>query len=542
MAALCPGLWLRACLLPGLVCMLSLTGSDAASDTGSTTRPIKALMFVLVDDLGFNDLLGTDNISAPFVRELAQESVRLDNYYVEPVCSPARSALMAGRYPPRFGLQHQVIWSGQPAGVPLNETFFPELLSQAGWATHAIGKYHLGFYSWPHTATFRGFDSFYGFFGGGQDYLTHVEADGSESPGPQLGNGYDFWQTDGRNCGPGCAVPLRNASGVYSTSAFSQRAVDLVQAHDGVKPLFVYLAFQAVHGPIEAPQEYVDRNQHIPKGRRRTFAGMISCLDEGLRNISLALKDKGWWDDTAIIISTDNGGDTSQAVGGKCPPLSYCGGTGNNWPLRGGKHTVWEGGVRGFAMLRHPLLSGAGGWRYPGLFHLVDWFRTVLSMAGVTSTEPATAKLDGVDQWPALLARNGSVYSRRQEVLLQLDPWGIAYHGQQGDGPKAALRQGPWKIIVGPPGCPDAVFRPEAPPPAKHKPSCSRLPASSVLLFHVESDPAETTNVAAQHPDIVAQLKARLLHYNLTSVQPFYPDNDPKADPKLHDGLWEPWQ
>eukprot|EP00051_Salpingoeca_urceolata_P015672 m.204486 g.204486 ORF g.204486 m.204486 type:complete len:193 (-) comp18472_c1_seq1:1469-2047(-) len=139
MAALCPGLWLRACLLPGLVCMLSLTGSDAASDTGSTTRPIKALMFVLVDDLGFNDLLGTDNISAPFVRELAQESVRLDNYYVEPVCSPARSALMAGRYPPRFGLQHQVIWSGQPAGVPLNETFFPELLSQAGWATHAIG-------------------------------------------------------------------------------------------------------------------------------------------------------------------------------------------------------------------------------------------------------------------------------------------------------------------------------------------------------------------------------------------------------------------
>ena len=182
-------------------------------------------------------------------------------------CQCARPSFSVdhGRYAPRFGLQHQVIWPGAPGDFS-NETTLAEHLKASGYSTAAVGKYHMGLFKWEHTPTFRGFDSFLCFFGGGEDYFTHMEGPGSESPGPKLGSGFDMWFQDRPRCAEGCARDLANnrskhssssscnkvppsmspaaagsgsdcvpppfVNGKYSTELFGSRAVQVIEEHE----------------------------------------------------------------------------------------------------------------------------------------------------------------------------------------------------------------------------------------------------------------------------------------------------------------------
>ena len=152
----------------------------------------------------------------------------------------------------------------------------------------------MGASAWDYTPTWRGYASFYGFYSGGQDYFTHG---GDQS--------LDFHLEEGERCGENCSLPQWDAVGQYSTTLFSQRAVAVVHAHDPEVPLFLYLAYQAVHAPSEVPESYKDAyNGIIEDEHRRTFAGMLSCADEGIGNVTTALDAKGMLEHTLLIFST----------------------------------------------------------------------------------------------------------------------------------------------------------------------------------------------------------------------------------------------
>ena len=272
------------------------------SSTASAKRP--HVLFIVLDDLGFDDVgFRSHEIKTPTIDGLAAKGIVLDSYYVQDVCSPSRATFQTGRY----AMHHSIVDWIPPAsayGLPLNETTLADKMKSAGYATHAVGKWHLGFYKWAFTPTFRGFDSFLGFYSGGEDYFTHETA-----------GGYDMRRDPSPRCGANCSQVLWQAQGTYSTTLFSEEAVRVVGAHDESEPLFLYLAYQGVHSPAEVPQSYIDPYaSSIADPKRRKFAGMLSAVDEGIKNVTDALEAKGMLDDTFIVFTSDNVRRTSVVV------------------------------------------------------------------------------------------------------------------------------------------------------------------------------------------------------------------------------------
>ena len=271
-----------------------------AAEPLSKSAKAPHVLFVVVDDLGFDDVgfRSGNEIHTPNIDAFAKSGLVLDQYYVQDVCSPSRSTFMTGRY----AMHHSVVDWIPPAsayGLPLNETTLAQLFKRAGYATHMSGKWHMGFYKWAMTPTFRGFDSFVGFYSGGEDYFTH-----------ESGGAYDFRRDPSPNCGEGCSQIAWQDQGSYSTTVFSEEAVRVVGAHDPSRqPLFLYLAFQGVHSPAQVPPAYEQQyEESITDPKRRTFAGMLSAVDEGIGNVTKALAAKGMLEDTLIVFTTDNGG------------------------------------------------------------------------------------------------------------------------------------------------------------------------------------------------------------------------------------------
>jgi len=399
------------------------------------------VLFVVIDDLGFTDVgFRSHEIRTPTVDNLAKHGVVLDQYYVQDVCSPSRATFMTGR----FAMHHTVVdWipSASTYGLPLNETTMADKFKEVGYATHAVGKWHLGFYRKEMTTTFRGFESFYGFYGGGEDYFKHTS-----------GGHYDFRRDPTPNCGPGCSQVLAEADGRYSTTLFSEEAVRIIKAHPIEKPLFLYLAYQAVHAPAEVPQEYMDAyNTTIADPMRRKFAGMLSCMDEGLANVTETLQARGMMDNTLVVFTTDNGGpiNTGDGIGAR------------NWPLRGAKHSIWEGGTRGTALISGKMLKQKG-YTFTHLMHGADWMPTMGALAGFdVSTIPLP--LDGVSQWDAINAGNDYKPQRTSFVYGNSTndcKWTTALSDFQQSAQRQVpcgfgIRDQQWKLILGYGGGPD---------------------------------------------------------------------------------------
>ena len=202
-----------------------------------------------------------------------------------------------------FAMHHTIVDWIPPAsayGLPLNETTMAQTLAKAGYDCHAVGKWHLGFYKWGMTPTFRGFNSYTGFYSGGEDYSTHMSS-----------HAYDMRRDPEPNCGAGCSQIAADLKGVYSTTAFTSAAVAVVQKHAAAataaaataaaKPMFLYLAYQGVNTPTEAPSALRRRLPRQHQGHeRRTFAGMLSAVDEGIGNVTDAFKAvPGMWENSA---------------------------------------------------------------------------------------------------------------------------------------------------------------------------------------------------------------------------------------------------
>ena len=468
-------------------------------------------MFV-IDDLGWNDTsYQGSEIPTPTIDKFAKEGIRLQQYYVQRACSPTRAAIMTGRYPYHLGLARAIVSNGRPFGVPLDQTTIADELKKGGYGTHYVGKWGIGMHTWEHTPTFRGFDSFYGFYNGGADYFSHFTAavNGSVLTFPGL---------DLRNN----TLPDPSKNGVYSTTLFTEAIVQAINKHETDEtPFFIYAAYQSVRAPLQAPQKYLDQCQFIPYEMRRQFCALLVATDEGIANITNLLEEKDMLKDTIIIFTTDNGGQTRQGS--------------SNWPLRGGKNTVFEGGVHGSAYVWGAELPSYDNKQ---LIHVTDWLPTIVEgIAGLKLNRKKKKALDGYNVWRKI------VFDRRtprKEILINLDPPGPEHTGQ------AAIRKGKWKLITGRPNCSLGEDNPLFPCPDGwiHVNGTIEPPPytpSLTWLFNIKTDPNERNNVAEQYPRKVKFLKNRIEYYNATHIEQFDPPLDPRSNPVNFNGVWTPW-
>lgn len=439
----------------GLVATTSAFAQPAApAPAAAAARP--NILFIVADDLGWKDVgfRGSD-IKTPTIDSLAAKGAILNQYYVQPMCTPTRAALMTGRYPFRYGLQTAVIPSSHAYGLATDEWLLPQALKQAGYATALVGKWHLGHADSKYWPRQRGFDHHYGPLIGEIDYFTHEQ------------HGVTDWFRNN--------VQIKEPG--YSTTLLGNEAVKLVSSHNPATPLYLYLAFNAAHTPYQATPDYLEKYAHITDPSRRAYAASITAMDDQIARVLAALEEKGMRQNTLIVFMSDNGGTHNPLFAGEgdmSKVVIPC----DNGPFRNGKGSLYEGGTRVSAVVNWPGHIPAGTTN-DQVLHVVDWYPTLTSLA---SAPTANAKpLDGYNIWPTLTQNQPSP---RTEVIYNVEPF------------RAGIRQGDWKLIW------------------------RTLLPSSVELYNIATDPYEKTNVAAQHPDIVAKLQARANELASTMAKP----------------------
>lgn len=402
-AAMRAGLRGVAGILGGLMAVLAAVLAGAAAAQDGAARP--NIVYIVADDLGFADAgFQGSAIPTPALDALAATGAELTNFYVQPMCTPTRAALMTGRYPLRYGLQMGVIPGAGTYGVPLDEYMLPQMLRDAGYRTAMVGKWHLGHADAAFWPVQRGFDSFYGATVGEIDHFTHAA------------HGVPDWYRDN--------APLEEEG--YDNLLFADEAVRVIEGHDGAKPLFLYLAFTAPHTPYQAPQDYLDRFPDIADPNARAYAAMISVMDDGIARVVAALEAKGMREDTLIVFHSDNGGVTNALFSGDTKVEG--GLPASNAPLRDGKGTLYEGGTKAAALANWPDRVQPG--EHAGLIHVVDMFPTLAALAGGSTAR--SKPLDGMDVWGAIA---DGAPSPRTEIVYNVDPL------------MGAVRQGDWKLV-----------------------------------------------------------------------------------------------
>lgn len=355
----------------------------------------------------------------------------------------------------------------------------------------------------------------------------------------KAGNYYDFRYDVGQNCGPNCSIVYTDAYQNYSTFLFTQRAIDVVKAHNKSKPLFMYLAYQAVHAPTQAPSYYVDPYKDtIEDTQRRTFAGMLAAMDDGIGNLTKVLKNEGYMDENLIIAFTaDNG----------CPiPNSGVGDeTGcRNWPLRGGKHSVWEGGTRvvsGLWATPDLIPKQFTGGNYTHLMHISDWMPTLLDAAGIDISSLGI-QFDGLSHWLSLSGK-------QRDLEIRSD----IYYGFTADTSfplnNTAYRYLNYKLLNTSGG-----------PPFEWYPNNTSYPNNSVSiikddnvssnipyeLYDLNMDPFEYNEISGNNSELVSDLVLKMQQIE-ASGNPQTPQNESCVNNIVHPTypvvgqVWVPW-
>jgi len=385
------------------------------------------VVVIVADDLGYAEVSfqekHADYVHTPHLDAVAAAGVVCRQGYVTgQVCSPTRAGLMTGRYQQRLGL-----YTGGEAGsgLPLSETILPGYLKPAGYATGQFGKWHLGpTPEW--SPAHRGFDEVFGFLGrGAHDYF---KLDDPEDP---IYRGLEVVKESG-----------------YLTDRLGEETAAFVRKHAG-KPFFAYLAFNAVHAPMQAPEDEIAKfNTGDPI--RDTRLAMGKRLDDAVGKVVAALKETGTWENTLLFFFSDNGGPLAQSA--------------DNSPLRGGKHTDYEGGVRTPFLVVWPAKLQPG--TSDAVVSSLDVLPTVLAAAGVEA--PAERPSDGIDLIPVLSGEKPA------------EPRTL-YWSSAGEGGWWAVRSGDWKLVA---------------------------ERGRIELFDLAKDPGESTDLSATHPDQVTRLTA----------------------------------
>jgi arylsulfatase A-like enzyme/catechol 2,3-dioxygenase-like lactoylglutathione lyase family enzyme len=415
---------------------LNLQGA-APENTTKTPSPAVGrkpnIIIFLADDLGYADIgvNGCKDIPTPHIDSLAKNGVRFtDGYATHSVCSPSRAGLLSGRYQHRFGFEHNSgpeRFAADNFGLPRSEQTLAERLKTAGYATGMVGKWHIGFKEGlrPHE---RGFDFHYGFLSGARSY----EPDNPREFDPIIRNG----------------VVVKDEK-EYLTDAFARESVAFLDRSKD-QPFLLYVAFNAVHSPMEAPDRYAARFPDLT-GTRRTYAGMLAAMDEAVGRVLTKVRDLGQEENTLLFFYSDNGGPTPQT-------------TSRNDPLRGYKGQFYEGGIRVpfLAQWKGKLPAGAV---YREMVMGFDCHATALVAAGIEV--PKDKPLDGVNLLPFL---TGNPSGRPHDQLF----WRA--------GPKHAARVGDWKLV--------------------------QERGGAAELFNLKDDIGEKADLAAKEPAKLKELQA----------------------------------
>lgn len=424
-------IYTAAFIVAGLLLTSNVIAVDAAA-SGTAAKP--NVIVILSDDVGWAEFgfQGGKDIPTPNIDSIAKNGVKFTNGYVAAaICSVSRAGLMLGRYPTRIGYEFNGgDDQGRPTprrfGMPVEETLFPQRMKALGYATCAIGKWHLGDKP-EYLPMVRGFDEFYGTKANSPYFKPEFFIDSRKSLE---------------------SSPVTDEA-FYTTDAYGARAVDWIGKQTG-KPYFLYLAFNANHWPMEATPKYLGRFPNLT-GKRKTFAAMMSAMDDAVGAVLTKVRESGQEENTLIVFLSDNGGPTAST-------------TSNNLPLRGFKAQISEGGTRiPFSMQWKGKIPPGRTYDFPVLN--LDLLPTAVKAAGST-VDPAW-KLDGVDLLPFVTGANTA---RPHEALF----WRY--------GPQWAVRQGDWKLVV------------------------SKFDALKPRLINLADDISESNDLSEKFPEKVAQL------------------------------------
>ncbi|HLO79837.1 MAG TPA: sulfatase-like hydrolase/transferase [Chitinophagaceae bacterium] len=361
-----------------LVVALSFTGNEKPAAGGDPGKP--NIIIILTDDQGYGDVgfNGCTDIPTPNIDRIAKNGVVFRNAYVSyAVCAPSRAGLLTGRYQDRFGYSRNPLYKpfDPEMGLALTEQMLPAFLQQSGYVTMGIGKWHLGVYE-TYRPWKRGFNEYFGFLGGGHRYFPKEYNIANQDSAKNEGESYR-------------TKLIRNEKVVeeseYLTDALSREAVSFIDRNK-TQPFFLYLAYNAPHAPLQAPEKYLDRFSQIKDPKRKTYAAMVSAVDDGVGEVLSKLQHLNLTNNTIVIFLSDNGGPEQDN-------------SSDNGPLRGGKSSLYEGGIRVPFAVQWPSQIKAGSeYRSPVIS--LDIFGTIA--ANIAGAPAPKNPLDGVDLLPYL--------------------------------------------------------------------------------------------------------------------------------------------
>ena len=489
-----------------------------------TTIPAKKphIIFLLVDDwgwanVGYHRIHHTQEVATINFDNLVKEGLELDQYYTFNQCGPSRCSFLTGRLPIHVNdknMEPQYYNPDDPVsgftGIPRNMTGIGEKMKQAGYATHQVGKWDAGMATPDHIPTGRGFDSSLGYFHHANDYYTELENNCNGTPI------VDLWKTDKP------ALSLNGTGpGNYEEGLFKTTVMNIINEHDPSTPLFLYYAPHIVHTPLQVPNSYLTKFSFIDNSDRKYYHAMVNYLNDVVGELVDTLKKKGMWEDTLFVVSSDNGGP------------EYYGGGANNYPLRGGKLTDWQGGIRVNAFVSGGFLpEKMRGQKTEEYIHVADWFSTFCALAGVDPTDEAAAQvdlppIDSINMWPLLSGQNAT--ATRVEIP-------ISYR---------TLISGEFKILTGM-QLQASWTGPEYPNNTNPHGGIAAVQdcGGSGCLYNIRKDPEERENLATRMPDVLKSMQQKLAKHQATYFNPNRGNIWPGAcDAALtkYNGFWGPF-
>jgi arylsulfatase A-like enzyme len=435
-------------LKPILLGVLALALSFLNTNAAEAKKP--NILFIVGDDMGYSDVgfHGCKDISTPNLDALAKSGVRFTSGYVSaPYCSPSRAGLLTGRYQEKFG--HEFNPARPHTGLPLTENTIADRLKAVGYTTSLVGKWHLGSDPEMHPPK-RGFDEFFGFLAGSHSYFK--------------------W--DGMMCGE---KPITGVG--YFTDAFGSEACSFIERQKD-KPWFLYLAFNAVHTPMDATDDRLAKFSSIKDKQRRTYAAMMYAMDENIGRVLKTLRETGQEENTFVMFIADNGGPNM-------PGVTVNGSV--NDPLRGSKRTTLEGGIR------VPYVVSWKNHVKPGVYDnmviQLDLTRTALELAGAD-----TGKTDGVNLLPFI---SGEKKSAPHDALY----WRF--------GEQMAIRVGDYKLVRYDSNVETRTGKPHQ-------------PVAGPKLYNLANDIGETRDLYAEMPEKVKELQSKWDKWNKTLIDPLW--------------------
>lgn len=415
-----------------------------------TTADLPNILLIFTDDQGYHDVsyYGTDDLQTPNIDQIAEAGMRFDNFYANsPVCSPTRAALLTGRYQDYVGVPGVIrTYEDNNWGyLDPNATLLPEQLKMAGYHTALIGKWHLGLES-PNTPVERGFDYFHGWLGDMMDdYWTHRR------------HGINYMRLNGREIDP---------EG-HATDLFTDWSVNYIRSQaDDERPFFLYLAYNAPHFPVQPPQEWLDKVKKREKDiddTRAKLVAFIEHMDDGIGKVIAALKESGQYENTLIIFSSDNGGHLPSKA--------------NNGPLRDGKQSMYEGGLKVPTAMSWPGKIPAGSISEQMNLSM-DIYPTLLEVAGLEPKQP----IEGRSFLPVLLGEDAPAEERT--LYFTRREGGTRYGGQS----IYAVRKGDWKLL-------------------------QNSPYEPYELYNLLQDPQEKNNLMASEKEKYRELNKLMMEH-----------------------------